>query len=280
MWGNPVAEMMYESMRYFAEGRGSPTGAFSTTFGAGREAAPGRRAAGACLGKPVRGSPFLLEAVPDGRERHQPLVRQRRTAGLGVRIRAAKRRRRPRRLRTRPGHLGRRAAGIEERVHRRVPAPSTTVRRRRSRCRASATSADSLPKSRPSRAATTPGASPSTGARPRSVQRCRKTESADLRRGARLAAAADRDSGRWPHDLADAVRQVRREAIGPAPAADHRRSTTGDFQPTNQIVDFYVESLAADGRHVPRQLRGRRAGRGPRHGRDRELQYQVNGDGT
>ncbi len=36
MWGNPVAEMMYESMRYFA-GRGSPTGAFSTTFGAGQE---------------------------------------------------------------------------------------------------------------------------------------------------------------------------------------------------------------------------------------------------
>ena len=49
MWGNPVAEMMYESLRYFA-GRGSPTGAFSTTFGQGQEAAPGRRPAGAGLG--------------------------------------------------------------------------------------------------------------------------------------------------------------------------------------------------------------------------------------
>ena len=36
MWGNPVAEMMYESLRYFG-GRSGPTGAFSTTFGAGQE---------------------------------------------------------------------------------------------------------------------------------------------------------------------------------------------------------------------------------------------------
>ncbi|MGH8250597.1 MAG: pilus assembly protein [Steroidobacteraceae bacterium] len=36
MWGNPVAEMMYETMRYFA-GRGTPTSAFSTTFGQSQE---------------------------------------------------------------------------------------------------------------------------------------------------------------------------------------------------------------------------------------------------
>lgn len=36
MWGNPIGEMMYESLRYFA-GRGSATGAFSTTFGQGEE---------------------------------------------------------------------------------------------------------------------------------------------------------------------------------------------------------------------------------------------------
>jgi type IV pilus assembly protein PilY1 len=36
MWGNPVAEMMYETLRYFG-GRGSPTGAFATTAGQGQE---------------------------------------------------------------------------------------------------------------------------------------------------------------------------------------------------------------------------------------------------
>ncbi len=36
MWGNPIAEIMYESARYFA-GRGAPTGAFTTTFGQGEE---------------------------------------------------------------------------------------------------------------------------------------------------------------------------------------------------------------------------------------------------
>ncbi len=37
MWGNPLAEMMYESMRYFA-GRGSATSAFSISVGQGQEA--------------------------------------------------------------------------------------------------------------------------------------------------------------------------------------------------------------------------------------------------
>jgi type IV pilus assembly protein PilY1 len=36
MWGNPLAEMMFESLRYFA-GRAAPLGAFSTTFGQGEE---------------------------------------------------------------------------------------------------------------------------------------------------------------------------------------------------------------------------------------------------
>ena len=36
MWGNPVAEMMYETLRYFG-GRDNPTGTFSTTFGQGQE---------------------------------------------------------------------------------------------------------------------------------------------------------------------------------------------------------------------------------------------------
>jgi type IV pilus assembly protein PilY1 len=36
MWGNPIAEMMYETLRYFA-GRGSATPAFSITAGAGEE---------------------------------------------------------------------------------------------------------------------------------------------------------------------------------------------------------------------------------------------------
>lgn len=36
MWGNPIAEIMYESARYFA-GRAAPTGAFATTFGQGEE---------------------------------------------------------------------------------------------------------------------------------------------------------------------------------------------------------------------------------------------------
>ncbi len=36
MWGNPIAEMMYETLRYFA-GRANPTGAFATTFGQGQE---------------------------------------------------------------------------------------------------------------------------------------------------------------------------------------------------------------------------------------------------
>jgi type IV pilus assembly protein PilY1 len=36
MWGNPVAEMMYESLRYFA-GRGSATSTFSVSVGAGQE---------------------------------------------------------------------------------------------------------------------------------------------------------------------------------------------------------------------------------------------------
>lgn len=36
MWGNPIAEIMFESLRYFA-GIGSPLGAFATTFGQGEE---------------------------------------------------------------------------------------------------------------------------------------------------------------------------------------------------------------------------------------------------
>lgn len=36
MWGNPIAEMMYEGLRYFA-GAGSPTPAYSIAFGAGEE---------------------------------------------------------------------------------------------------------------------------------------------------------------------------------------------------------------------------------------------------
>jgi len=36
MWGNPIAEIMYESLRYFAGG-GTPNAAFSTTFGQGEE---------------------------------------------------------------------------------------------------------------------------------------------------------------------------------------------------------------------------------------------------
>jgi type IV pilus assembly protein PilY1 len=36
MWGNPVAEMMYETMRYFA-GKAAPTAAFSIAFGEGEE---------------------------------------------------------------------------------------------------------------------------------------------------------------------------------------------------------------------------------------------------
>jgi type IV pilus assembly protein PilY1 len=37
MWGNPIAEMMYESLRYFA-GKTGPTSAYSIAFGAGEEA--------------------------------------------------------------------------------------------------------------------------------------------------------------------------------------------------------------------------------------------------
>lgn len=36
MWGNPIGEMMYESMRYFA-GKASPTGAFFSAYGEGEE---------------------------------------------------------------------------------------------------------------------------------------------------------------------------------------------------------------------------------------------------
>jgi type IV pilus assembly protein PilY1 len=36
MWGNPVGEMMYETMRYFA-GKAAPTPAYSIAFGAGEE---------------------------------------------------------------------------------------------------------------------------------------------------------------------------------------------------------------------------------------------------
>src|SRR5882672_11243518 len=36
MWGNPIGEMMYEGLRYFA-GKGTPTAAFSTAAGAGEE---------------------------------------------------------------------------------------------------------------------------------------------------------------------------------------------------------------------------------------------------
>lgn len=36
MWGNPIGEMMYETLRYFA-GQGSPTSAFSITAGQGEE---------------------------------------------------------------------------------------------------------------------------------------------------------------------------------------------------------------------------------------------------
>lgn len=36
MWGNPVGEMMYETLRYFA-GKGSPTSTFSVAYGAGEE---------------------------------------------------------------------------------------------------------------------------------------------------------------------------------------------------------------------------------------------------
>ncbi|WP_157995399.1 pilus assembly protein [Peristeroidobacter soli] len=36
MWGNPIAEMMYESLRYFA-GQSAPTSAYSIAFGAGEE---------------------------------------------------------------------------------------------------------------------------------------------------------------------------------------------------------------------------------------------------
>ena len=58
MWGNPVAEMMYETFRYFA-GRGSPTGAFATTFGQGQEARlPGGGLPVASWDNPLQNRPF------------------------------------------------------------------------------------------------------------------------------------------------------------------------------------------------------------------------------
>ena len=58
MWGNPVAEMMYETLRYFA-GRGSPTGAFATTFGQGQEARlPGGGLPVASWDNPLQNRPF------------------------------------------------------------------------------------------------------------------------------------------------------------------------------------------------------------------------------
>jgi len=58
MWGNPVAEMMYESLRYFA-GRGAATGTFATTFGQGQEGRlPGGGLPVATWQNPLQGRPF------------------------------------------------------------------------------------------------------------------------------------------------------------------------------------------------------------------------------
>lgn len=57
MWGNPVAEMMYESLRYFA-GRGTATPAFSITAGAGEESTlPGGGLPVATWNNPYSGRP-------------------------------------------------------------------------------------------------------------------------------------------------------------------------------------------------------------------------------
>ncbi len=61
MWGNPVGEMMYETMRYFA-GRANPTGAFSITAGQGQESAlPGGGLPVANWTNPYQGRPFCAK---------------------------------------------------------------------------------------------------------------------------------------------------------------------------------------------------------------------------
>ncbi len=57
VWGNPIAEMMYESLRYLA-GRGTATSAFSTTFGQGEESQlPGGGLPVATWNNPYSGRP-------------------------------------------------------------------------------------------------------------------------------------------------------------------------------------------------------------------------------
>lgn len=61
MWGNPVAEMMYEGLRYFA-GRGSATAAFATSFGQGEEGSlPGGGLPVATWNNPYSGRPFCTK---------------------------------------------------------------------------------------------------------------------------------------------------------------------------------------------------------------------------
>ena len=52
-------------------------------------------------------------------------------------------------------------------------------------------------------------------------------------------------------------------------------SAQGDFQPTNTIVDFFVETITPHLRQLPDQLRRRGAGRRPRHGRHRALRVPA-----
>jgi type IV pilus assembly protein PilY1 len=61
MWGNPVAEMMYEALRYFA-GKGAPTGAFATAFGDGEESdLPGNGLPVASWDNPYTGRPVCTK---------------------------------------------------------------------------------------------------------------------------------------------------------------------------------------------------------------------------
>ena len=86
MWGNPVGEMMYEGLRYFA-GNGTPTGAFTAVFGQGEESQlAGGGLPVATWDNPYTEPPGLLEAVRDGHQRHQPFIRYRSPAWHCVRL--------------------------------------------------------------------------------------------------------------------------------------------------------------------------------------------------
>ncbi len=250
MWGNPVAEMMYEGLRYLPAS-GSPTGAFALSIRtAGEER--GSRAA-ACRSPPGIIPTATARAAPS-RSKRSSATSTRRTTPTSCRARLSA-----------AGFggdlagldvanlgqtdLGQRVGRGRQRFSSASPAQSSaTARRRRRMSRSSATSAASRPRSRPSRAATTRRASPirrTTETDPE-FGRDRRAESSTRlpwRSPRRCRGSTSRSTGRTSHSFRS-PRSVgglgHQRRPGPASNRRTRSSTSTSIRSTPTTGKFRV----------------------------------------